>query len=238
MELLTVKPPHRELKGKQVTTVMTNETKNSHVSGIDHQLALAAAVRAADNILGHEAHDYRKQIRMELLILAPNQDERDLWGKSLGEIKEKQPTRYQGLPFDVQSVDSLDELKKFMRQTTVLLLPLVPGSQLFGVEGILAAAAGTQILVSSNSGMASLLQDLDRHQSSVVHNKGALNADALLWNVRITEKLTKPKQAQEEAENIRAKLIQDTTIASSHLDFIRIVIGIHQSLYLNEPHVF
>ena len=232
VELLAVKQPIRGLKGKQVITVMTVEEKDLLVNGLDHQLVLTAAIRAADNILGQEAFDYKKQIRMELLVLTPNQNERDLWARSFNEIKENQPTKYQGLTFEFQSVNNTDELKTFMRQTSVLLLPLIPGSPLFGTEALSAAAAGTSILVSSNSGMASLLHHLDEVKS-VIHNKGALNADAQLWNVRITEKLTKPKDAQQEAENIRAKLIQDTTIASSHLDFIRIITGKHIKKYVS-----
>ena len=112
-----------------------------------------------------------------------------------------------------------------MRQTSLLLLPLIPESPLFGIEALSAVATGTPILVSSNSGMASLLQELDEVKS-IIHNKGIPNADAQLWNVRITEKLTKPDDAQKEAENIRAMLIQDTSIASSHLEFIRIVTGL------------
>ena len=223
-ELLTVIREQKELRGKQIITLMTTERKDLLISGTDSELAIAAAARAADNIIGLEGYDYARQIRMEMLILAPNKQERHLWERSFHEIKARQPTQYQNMTFNFHVLQDITELKRALKKTSVLLLPLNSGSPSFGIEALSAAAAGTPFLVSSNSGMASLLQYLGETKS-VVHGAHQLNADQMLWGVRVTDQLSKPKEAYDNATAIRRRLIEDTIIASSHLDFIQIVTG-------------
>ena len=86
-ELLTVIREQKELRGKQIITLMTTERKDLLISGIDSELAIAAAIRAADNIIGLEGYDYARQIRMEMLILASNKQERHLWEKVSTKLK-------------------------------------------------------------------------------------------------------------------------------------------------------
>ena len=46
-----------------------------------------------------------------------------------------------------------------------------------------------------------------------------------MWKGRILDNLAKPREAHREAEMIRTKLITDTTISSSHLDFVKAITG-------------
>ena len=220
LRLLTIKQPTRTLNGKHVITMMVTERKNLDISGLNYELAVAAVTRAVDSILSLEGFDSRNQIRMEFMVIAANQKERDSWEREFNEIKETEPTKYKGITFQFYQEQSIDELKSLLKQTTVLLLPLKPSSPLFGIEALCAASAGTPVLVSSNSGVASLFQFLGESKP-ILYNTGKLFVDAEMWKRRIIDRITNPEESHNEAKEIRSKLIQDTTVASSHLHFIQ-----------------
>ena len=147
LELLTVKRVPKKLQGKQVITLMTCERKDLSINGLDYELAAAATVQAADSIFSLEGMDPRKQIRMEFMIIASNNTERDLWEKHFLEIKEAQPVKFKGIATEFRVVANLEELMSVLNQTTLFLFPLKSNSPLFGIEALNAAAACTPILV-------------------------------------------------------------------------------------------
>ena len=223
-ELLKVERPVTHLTGIQTITLVTVDKRDLNATGLNFELAMGAAVRATDNILGKEGYDYKRQIRMQFMILTSNVEDREFWRVTFENIRVTQPLPYKGISFHCRAVKGGKCLTTAMEDTNLLLLPLKQDSALFGTEALWAAAAGVPILVSCHSGMASLLQVLGETRS-VLRDSGDLEADLPLWNVRIIDKLTKPELAHQEAKAIKTKLIQDTSMAASHLQFIGAVTG-------------
>ena len=223
-ELFTIEQKNRKCEGKQVITLMTNERKNLDVTGLHYELGMAAAVKAADSIIRCDGYNYENQIRVEFLLLGVHPGERDMCKEVFERIKKEQPEKKKDITFCFDVIKKTEDMQDFMKQTSVLLLPLKASSPLFGVEALAAASAGTPFLVSSNSGIASLLQKI-KETSPVIVNEGDLENDSLFWKKCIVDTIQGPKQAKSQSENIKLKLIQDTTIASSHLAFMRAIAG-------------
>ena len=224
LELLKVERPPAELTGSQTITLVTGDKRDLNATCLNFELAMGAAVRATDNILGKEGMDYERQLRMQFMILTSNMDDRQFWQGTFENIRQAQPVTYKGISFHCRAVKHAKCLTTAMEDTSVLLLPLKQDSALFGTEALCAAAAGVPILVSCHSGMASLLQAMGETKS-VLRDYGGLDADLPLWNVRIIEKLSKPEAAHQEAIAIRTKLLHDTSMAASHLQFIGTITG-------------
>ena len=78
---------------------MTNERKNLNITGLNYELGMAAAVKAADSIILELGYDYRNQIRMEFLLLGVHPDERDLWKEEFERIRKAQPEKKKDITF-------------------------------------------------------------------------------------------------------------------------------------------
>ena len=61
-DLFTIEQRHRKFEGKQVITLMTNERKNLGVTGLNYELGMATAVKAADNIISWQGYDYKNKL--------------------------------------------------------------------------------------------------------------------------------------------------------------------------------
>ena len=176
LELLKVERPVAHLKGNQTVTLATVDKRDLDASGLNYELAMGAAVRATDNILGKEGFNYERQIRMQFLILTSNMNDRDFWQATFENIRVTQPVTYKGISFHCRAVKGAKCLMTVMEDTNLLLLPLKQDSASFGTEVLCAAAAGVPILVSCHSGMASLLQAMGETRS-VLRDSGDLEAD-------------------------------------------------------------
>ena len=232
IELFTIEQPNRKCEGKQVITLMTNGMKKVDVTGLHYELGMAAAVKTADIIGKWYGYDYGKQIRVEFLILGVHPDERDSWKEVFERIKNEQPEKKKDIIFRFGVINKTKDLKDFMKQTSVLLLPLKADSPLFGVEALAAASAGTPFLVSSKAGITSLLEEIGE-TSRIILDEGDLQNDSLFWKGRILDTIENPEHVRLQSENIKLKLIQDATIASSHLAFIRAVAGEYHSCFFD-----
>ena len=103
----------------------------------------------------------------------------------------------------------------------MFLLPLKQNSPVFGTEALAAIAAGVPVLVSRYSGLAALLREIQQDEPVVHKNE----AEIKVWKERIISKLVNPKAAQQRAITLREKLLLDTSIVQTHLDFISITTG-------------
>ena len=79
--------------------------------------------------------------------------------------------------------------------------------------------------MSSNSGMASLMDSLVEGEAIVRNTTGSLQKDSEIWCDRIYQKMSDPQNAQKMAQSLRGTLLLDTSIAASHVAFIKIVTG-------------
>ena len=105
----------------------------------------------------------------------------------------------------------------------MFLLPLKADSPLFGAEALAAIAAGVPVLLSKDSGLASLLNTMIEDEPIVGKNKLKVNAQT--WKERIIQKLVKPEESQHTARKLREQFLLDTSIAQTHLDFINTIAG-------------
>ena len=105
-----------------------------------------------------------------------------------------------------------------------MLMPLKAASSLFGVEALTAAYSGVPILVASNSGMAYLLESTGLTEA-IVHSTGGLQQDIKLWSERIIQKIRDPEASYQHAKVLRKVLLLDTSIAASHVEFVKIITG-------------
>ena len=109
-----------------------------------------------------------------------------------------------------------------------MILPLKPDSPLFGSESLSAIAAGVPVLVSSHSGIASLLETMYEGESII--RKSSTDSDINVWKDGILWRLLQPEDSQRTANRLRERFLLDTGIAQTHLDFIGTVGGkIYQS---------
>ena len=225
-ELLTVLQEKRTspVTGQQNIAVMTKETKDLEVSGLNYDLAVASSTLASQNV--HEFCGITA--RVQFLVLATSPEERNMWELRFNEMKERQQTKDKRLVFQFYTLGDIEQLKTQLKRLVVMLLPLKPDCPLFGVEALMAAYSGVPILVSSNSGIASLMNSLGEGEAIVYNTTGNLLNDSKVWSERIIQKIRDPEQAQILAQSLRGRLLLDTSIAASHMEFIRIVTGKYQ----------
>ena len=206
-----------KVRGTQNVSMMSGEMKMLDFNGFDFPLAVTAAAGASDYIRFNDG------VKIKLSLLMANEDDRDKWKKSFEDILQKRNMNGTGLSFQTEAPSTLDKMKILMRKSHLFLLPLKPDSPLFGIEALAAIAAGVPVLISRDSGLASLLDTIIEDEPIVGKNK--LKANAQSWKESIIQKLVKPEESQQTAKRLRDKLLLDTSIAETHLDFINTITG-------------
>ena len=213
-----------DLKGEQSIILMTSEIQNLNVSGLDFDLAVVSSTQASEYVMFHDGSNLSRQISFNLKLITTKEDEKILWERNFMEIKEKDKKDGKALVLKFHVPKSIDKLIPHLKRATVLLLPLKPESPLFGVEALVAMAAGVPVLVSRNSGIASFLHRTALTEPVVWDNEGFIK-DAKTWKERLIQKIVNPQESQHMAKELRKFLILDTQIASTHLEFIQNVAG-------------
>ena len=198
-----------KVRGTQNVTMMTGEQKDLEISGLDFRLAVTSTAGASKYILDFD------EVNTAFVVLTENEEDKEKWKKEFSELLEKEESKAQSLHFQTDVPETIEKLKTHMRKSNVFLLPLKKGSPLFGTETLSAVAAGVPVLVSKNSGMASLLED-----ASIVKEPNAKS-----WREGILQKLLNPEDSQREAKRLREQLLKNTSIVQTHLDFARTIVG-------------
>ena len=205
--------------------LMTGERKDIDVIGIDFPLAVNATVAASKHILSFDG------LKTNFVVLTNNKEDADGWKKEFTELIEKQEIKSGALHFQSDAPETLKKLNIHLRRSNLFLFPLKSDSPLFGTEALAAIAAGVPVLVSEHSGIASVLEILAQSDSMV--QEPALIADPNTWKEAIIQKLVKPEESQRAANRLREQLLLDTSVAQSHLDFIKTITGKMKYLQLN-----
>ena len=206
-----------KVQGTQIITVMTGDKKDLEINGLDFPLAFSSAFGASKHIMDFDG------IRSNFELLISNIDDKDQWKKEFKELIQKQEFRGRSLHFYTDAPETLEKLKTHLRKSNIFILPLKPDSPLFGTEALFAVAAGVPIMVSSHSGIASLLKTITQDESIV--RESSLESFEETWKDGIIKKLLRPEEAQVTATRLREQLLLDSSIAQTHLDFIRIIAG-------------
>ena len=219
LELFALKTENVQgkVRGTQNICMMSGEIKDLDISGLDFPLAVTAAAGASDYI------QLTDGVKIKLSLLAANEDDKGEWKNSFENTLQKRNLDDTSLSFQTEAPLALDRMKIHMRKSHLFLLPLRQDSPLFGTEALAALAAGVPILISGDSGLASLLDNMTEDEPIV--SKTKLKANASTWKERIIQKLVNPEESQETAKRLREQLLLDTSIAHTHLDFINAITG-------------
>ena len=202
-----------KVEGTQNVTLMTGDKKDLKINGLDFPVAVTSTAEASKHI-----RDFHN-VKTNFVLLTSNKDDKEEWKKEFGEILGNGDARRRTLYFQVDSPENVEKMKEKMRKSNLMILPLKPGSPLFGTEALSAIAAGVPVLVSNHSGMAALLESI--YQVESIIQESALDSDAETWKEGILQKLLRPEDSQRKADRTREQLLLDTSIAQTHLDFIR-----------------
>ena len=141
------------VQGTQYVSMMTEDQKNLDIPGLDFPLAVSASEKASQHIHTTDGE------RVKLELLGVKEEDRSGWRSWFREIQKS------GLTFECPPAENFDKIKKRqLKRSNLFIQPLEVDSILFGVE---ALTAGVPILVSQNSGIASLLENLIQHEMIV-----------------------------------------------------------------------
>ena len=219
LELFALKTENVQgkVRGTQNVSMMRGEIKDLDISGLDFPLAVTAAAGASDYI------QLTDGVKIKLSLLAANEDDKGEWKNSFEDTLQKRNLDDTSLSFQTEAPLALDRMKIHRRKSHLFLLPLRQDSPLFGTEALAALAAGVPILISGDSGLASLLDNMTEDEPIV--SKTKLKANASTWKERIIQKLVNPEESQQTAKRLREQLLLDTSIAQAHLDFINTIAG-------------
>ena len=203
--------------GTQNVILMTGDRKDLEISGLDFPLAVTSISRASKHILDFDS------VKTNLSLLSDNIEDKEEWKKEFLDLLGKEGSKGRSLNFQPDAPETLEKLKTYMRKSNLFILPLKPDSPLFGTEALSAVAAGVPILVSSHSGMASILETIAQNESVV--QESSLESEEETWKDKVIRKLVKPKDSQRIANTLREQLLLDTKITQTHLDFASIICG-------------
>ena len=212
----------REVNGKKVhgtqnISMMTGETHDLEINGLDLPLAISSIAAASEHIKNFD------DVRANLLMMFAREEDTKLWKENFDKILDDRKFST-SLSFHTSFCANITKVKTDLRRSKLFVFPTKPDSPVCGTEALTAAAAGVPVLVSQHSGIASLMQTMYQDQS-VVKTKTET------WKERIIEKLVRPAEAQQIADRLRKQLLLDTNIAQTHLDFINTVTGISHEFY-------
>ena len=206
-----------KVRGMQNVTLMTGEQKNLEINGLNFALAVASTFRASKHILEFDG------VKTNLILITENMEDKDQWKKEFEEILKIEETEERAPYFQPCSPENFDKFKVYMRKSNVMILPLKSSSPLFGSEALSAIASGVPILVSNHSGIASLLKTM--YQGESIIRESNKDSDVNIWKDHILQKLLRPDDSQQRACRLREQLLLESSIAQSHLDFIRTIVG-------------
>ena len=206
-----------KIRGTQNITIITGNKKDLEVSGLDFPLAITAVSGASKHIFEFD------RLKSNLVMMTDVREDKEEWKKEFEELLVGEEAIGKTLNFQSNSPENFEKLKTHLRKSNLMILPLKPGSPLFGSESLSAIAAGVPVLVSSHSGMATLLGMICQDESVV--NESVLQPDVNMWRDSILQKLLRPEDSQRMTERLREELLLDTSIAQMHLNFIANLVG-------------
>ena len=207
----------KKVRGTQNVTMMTGNKKDLEFSGVDFPLAVASVSGAAKHILKVDG------LKTNFAMITDAKEDKAEWRNEYQELTKGLEALGRALNFQSDSPDNIEKLKAQLRKSNLMILPLKPGSPLFGSETLSAIAAGVPVLISNHSGMASVLEMIFQDDSVV--RESTFDSDTETWKEGILQKLLRPEDTQLKATRLREQLLLDTRITQTHLDFIGTIVG-------------
>ena len=164
-----------------------------------------------------------EELKTNFTVLTSLREDKEKWKQEFSELIQKEESKGRSLHFRSDAPKNLEKLKTHLMKSNLFILPLKPDSPLVGAEALSTVAAGVPILVSSHSGIASVLKTIIQDESVV--NEASLESDEETWKDRMLQKLFRPEESQRRANQLREELLLDTSIAQTQLNFTGTVVG-------------
>ncbi len=214
-------PREEPIKGTQRITVITGEKKNMMVKGLDFKLAVASTVKATGKIL--QQSQARNRVTVNLCVAGPDQQEKSAWENDFATVISDVSKDDNRIKFVFSTMQDMEELRKVLQRASLFIMPLKRESTLFGVEALMAGYAGVPLIVSKNSGFADLLHEI-LGQDSVIEMKGVFRKDVENWMNCIIVKTLNANDSEQQASEIKDRLLKETSIESSHHKFVSTIV--------------
>ena len=218
------KKSHGAVKGEQNILPMTAERKNLEVIGLNFELAVVSSAKVSQNITYNEGSNLSKQISFNIRLIGFKEDDKSCWEELFKTIIQQHNFKGRAPSFRFYAPHDIKKLMPHIKRAAVLILPLDHDSPLFGTQALIAIAAGVPVLVSRNSGIASLLQSKGLSEPIVWDNDG-FTKDVETWTERLIHRIINPRETRRVAQQLRILFLLDHSIASTHLDFINTITG-------------
>ena len=226
LKFLTVKPkvPADNIpKGMQQILLFTGERKKLIEQKIDFNLAVGSSLKAASEL--QLQSNNKQSLKTQLVVVTVHPTDKEAWEHEIKQLREVDAGRTL-LQTNVKCIRDEDSLKDILQRASLAIVPLKHSANILGLEALLAAYASVPVLASTNSGLAVILDEYHHLKSIVDDTTGNLETDIDKWYGNICRKILKPMEARKEANEIRTKVLMDTTIALSHIKFIETITGI------------
>ena len=217
LELFNIRKDSANVCGIRNVTMMTGDSKDLEIRGVDFPLAVASAIGASKHILKFEG------AKINLDLLTDNKEDKEQWKKDFPVLVQKEEFSGKSLHFQPDAPKTIAKVKTHMRRSNLFILPLKPDSPSFGTEALSAVAAEVPILISSHSGMASILAAIVEDESVV--RESSVEPEKETWKDRIIQRLVNLEEAQRAASTLREQFLLNSFIVRTHLDFTRIIVG-------------
>ena len=210
--------------GEQNILVIKAELDNFEASNLHFELAVASSARVSEKMLNQESRCLTDELSFTLKMLSEREDRNSSWKENFNLVKKNCKLEDQLLSFKYYAVQVTEDMTSHLKRACAFVLPLKHLNVQFGSEALVAIAAGIPVLVSKNSGIASFLQSIGE-QEPIVWDTGKFANDVNIWKERLTEKLCDQTKAESQARELRKALMLGATIASTHVDFTKIICG-------------
>ena len=148
---------------KQITLMAGK--KEFDYNGIDVELAISAVKSAAERI--HEKSGKVETDGVHLVLIGEDATDEEQLQTFFNDTEKKEGI----FTFDVLTSLKPEEMESYIARSSIFLLPLKNNCSKFGLEALSAAATGVPILMSENSGMAALLEEMGESEHSVIRRQ-------------------------------------------------------------------
>ena len=210
--------------GEQNILVIKAELEDIEGSNLDFKLAIVFSAKASEKMSAQESRCLTDELNFTVKMLSEREDKNNSWKENFNLVKKNSKLEDQLLSFKYHAVQLTEDMIPHLRGASAFVLPLKRPNVQFGSEALIAIAAGIPVLVSKNSGIASFLQSIGE-QEPIVWDTGKFASDVNIWKERLIEMLCDQTKAESQARELRKALLLGATIASTHVDFSKIICG-------------
>ncbi len=225
LDFLTIKgkvPTDNVPKATKQILLFTGERKDSIGQKIDFNLAVRSSLVAADQL--EQQSNPEQSLRTQLVITTVHPSDKEAWEHQIKQLKEMDQERCL-LQTKVQCIQDEKSLRSVLQRASLAIVPLKHSANVLGLEALMAAYASVPVLTSQNAGLAIILDGYHHLKSIVCDTTGNMQKDITIWSGNICRKIKNPMESHKEANEIRTKILMDTTTALSHIKFIETITG-------------